>query len=477
MEICALIYLMLPAAMFIIGWLKPSLALPLCVLLGVSFFGYIRIDDSTQTGHFKFKENRNKIIIILLVMLFWVICSGVGGFIWQNLWDHKFRNAVFMDLVANDWPVVRENATLCYYLGFWLPAALVGKLFGLEAGYLFQVIWAYIGVVLAIFLAFKYLGKISIRTAVLMIFFSGLDVCIYFIRTMVTQADLWECIRALTHGVHIELQAKYFNSSSNTTLLFWLYNQAIPLWVGFLLILQQKKNQIMIFIYALLFLFAPFPCVAIFPLIIYLFFKNMKRTARHNIWHAIMKEVFTCEVIWSALFVCIVGLYYMSNIAAGKIGFLGFNSETIPLFLLSFACEYGVYLLFCKENKQDPILWILLSMTVCCSFIVMGNSFDFAWRTCIPLSFYLMLLVARKLNAIQPRRLKNLLLIIILLFGAVTPGTEMIRTVRGEWNVLTNEMHARSDDLDSVFTRENNECYENFIGSADSFFSQYLSKE
>lgn len=39
---------------------------------------------------------------------------------------------------------------LIYYIGYWLPAAVVGKVFGLTAGYYFQYVWAIIGIFIGV---------------------------------------------------------------------------------------------------------------------------------------------------------------------------------------------------------------------------------------------------------------------------------------------------------------------------------------
>jgi hypothetical protein len=87
-----------------------------------------------------------------------------------------------------------------------------------------------------------------------------------------------------------------------------------------------------------------------------------------------------------------------------------------------------------------------------------------------------MLLLAKKISLISVRSTTAALLITILLLGAVTPVTEFIRTARNEVLVLRGEASARSDSLPTVFTHENNECYDNFIGDRESFFFNYLGK-
>ena len=109
-------------------------------------------------------------------------------------------------------------------------------------------------------------------------------------------------------------------------------------------------------------------------------------------------------------------------------------------------------------------------------FILLGNSYDFAYRTCIPLAFYIMLLIMKELQNEKANKKISIALIIVLSLGAVTPITEMVRTVKHEAKVLQREFSARSDSLPSVFVKEGNECYDNFIADTNSIFYQYLAK-
>lgn len=470
-------YLYIPVILFILGWVKPIIAIPVVAALLYSLFVFKRNIHKGTTVSAPVTD-RKYTVLIILILIGWVFISGVGGFVWQNTWDHKFRNALFNDLVAYPWPVINGDTGLCYYIGFWIPAALVGKLFSVEVGYFFQTIWASIGVILAVFLVFKYLGKQKIGIVILFIFFSGLDVLLYVGKGIIAQRGLVTIVRSLLQGEHLELIARYFNSSSNTTLLFWLYNQIIPFWVGFMTILVQKKNKGVFFIYATMFFFCPFPCISLFPVILYIFLKNQVFCNGNNLSaYSAIKKLLSVENLVLLPTMLILALYYTSNIAVNKLGILPLGIPTIAFFLASFIVEFGVYLLFVyRENKHDPILNILLVTTVICSFIVMGNSYDFAWRTCIPLSFYIMLLVAKRLMNTSFPAVARTCLLLLLLAGAFTPTTEFLRTARMEHYVFTGLESARSDSLSTVFTRENNECYENFIGDRNSHFFNHLCR-
>ena len=102
--------------------------------------------------------------------------------------DHWWRNQTFQILVEYDWPVTKQvmmedgvhTRGLIYYIGFWLPAACVGKLFGLTAGYCFQLLWAALGVGLVYYYICAYLKRLSVWPLFGLILFSGLDILGYY---------------------------------------------------------------------------------------------------------------------------------------------------------------------------------------------------------------------------------------------------------------------------------------------------------
>ncbi len=472
--VLAYLYLFISVAIFLLGNVKYSISIPVVILLVIAVWKAI-LNAPKMT--INLLENHKKGIIMIAIIIAWVIFAGVGGFVWQNIWDHKFRNAIFMDLVGKSWPVIQDGKALCYYLGFWLPSAIVGKIAGLEIGYVFQILWAVIGITIAFGMICQYLKKIKIRNIIIFIFYSGLDV---FLFLLFSKLPIKESLLQIIGGRHIELATTYFNSSSNTTLLFWLYNQIIPFWVGMMLLLQQKNSKSIGLIYAMLLLYSPFPLVALAPVMVYLVWKKPETEEESTLikkWMSRIKKACTFENIVSLLLIVIIGLFMKSNTAVGKISILELNGENILKYLCYLFFEFILYLIFIyKQNRKDVILNILIGITFMMPFILLGNSYDFAYRTCIPLAFYIMLLVMKELQNKKRNKKIQIALIIILCLGAVTPMTEMIRTVKQEEKVLQGEFSARSDSLPSVFIKEGNECYDNFIADTNSIFYQYLAK-
>jgi hypothetical protein len=174
----------------LLGWVKPVISIPLILISLYCLISCFKDSAETLSGIF----DRKKLIIIICILLIWVILSGIGGFVWQNGWDHKFRNAIFKDLFYYKWPVVNheEGANLCYYFGYWLPSAWIAKLFNsLSIGYLFQLIWGFSGVLLSFLLITQWLQKLSYKTLILLILFSGLDFILLLILQRPDATELW----------------------------------------------------------------------------------------------------------------------------------------------------------------------------------------------------------------------------------------------------------------------------------------------
>ena len=150
--ILSYIYLALPVLIFFLGWMKLYIALPVCLIILYAVWKA----SVTEQGLWYPVWNKDTIrlaCIIAGIIGLWVYFSGIGGMTFQNS-DHWWRNQTFEILVEYDWPVTKRvmmedgihTRGLIYYIGFWLPAACVGKLFGVTAGYCFQTLWAALGV-------------------------------------------------------------------------------------------------------------------------------------------------------------------------------------------------------------------------------------------------------------------------------------------------------------------------------------------
>ena len=438
----SLVYLAIPVLLFLSFWIKPVFSIPLIALI---LYSLIKTNQNTNPFQLEKTNSKGKIILILAILFVWVLLSGIGGFVWQNRWDHMFRNALFQDLVLRDWPVIDTSygpsSMLCYNLGFWLPSALIGKALGMQAGYVFQFLWAYLGVALAFALICERLGKVSVTALVIFILFSGLDIVLFFLGK-IRSHEMNTALAELLRGSHLELKLYQFSSASNTTLLFWVYNQIIPFWVAFLLLLRETNNRSRLFIFMLMLLYSPFPAVGTLPLLVYQFLQksNMEGIAKPDRFRTFLRNTITIPNLTGFVVCLLISLFYMSNIATGSVGMISLNTGSILEFALYLSTEFLVFLFFIVlYRKSDPAYWILLGTMIVFSFITLGNNCDFGWRTCIPAAFYTMLLIAKILSEHAPKRkLLRFALIAVLVIGSVTPAMEVLRTVENTAALLVS---------------------------------------
>lgn len=461
------IYLLIPVIIFFIGYLRPVFSIPLALLLVTGAFFSIK-DAESDAG--KVNLFSKKTVIVLAIILLWTLLSGIGGFVWQNRWDHMFRNALFEDLVNYDWPVINSYVGLCYYFGFWLPSAVIGKLFGMNAGYIFQVIWAFAGISLTMGMIFRYFNKVKISFVFIFIFFSGLDIFVWLFTNM---NDLNSIMMRVISGEHIELLLYLFNSSSNTTLLFWVYNQCIPFWLGFILILKQKSTKNLLFILSLMAICCPIPCVGLAPLIAYRIIKELIKSKN-------VRQVMTVQNVIAIPTALIMLLFFRTNNSAGKLSILPLDSKEVWIkFAIYLLTEFLCYLIILfRYNRHDIELKILFVTNCILPFLTIGKDYDFAWRTCIPLSFYLTLLVIKGLHFDHLSKRAKQCLVVMLCLGAFTPVNELMRTVYTEYAIVSGQLNEenRSNDLQTIFDEDVNECYSNFTASTDNYFYLHLAK-
>ena len=138
----ALVFISLPMLCFFIGWLKWYWAVPACLALVICI---ISLDDNNKLFRMLSKKkadmnaspdndkklviSRTMLIVVILAAFTYLFFCGVGR-LWSQSDDYLWRNAIFRDLIVKKWPVFYDtyDGALSYYIGTWLPAAIVGKI-------------------------------------------------------------------------------------------------------------------------------------------------------------------------------------------------------------------------------------------------------------------------------------------------------------------------------------------------------------
>lgn len=491
-RVALVIYVFLPFLLFIIGWLKWWISISVCVAFVICLIKNIHNDKYMNIDKI---VGWYKLIPIVIIILLWVYISGIGGMVFQNR-DHVCRNAMFNILVNDEWPVINEldlgngleKRGMIYYIGFWLPAAVVGKIFGLTAGYLFQMLWAAIGITLVLILLFEHFGVVSHKIVFAFIFFSGLDI----VGCILLGVDLGQ----LSNFMHIEWWSGY-QFSSHTTQLFWVFNQAIYAWIIILLIMKQKTNRIIILIWSCGILTCTLPFVGMLPFVLYKIIENIVynyKTGESNIVKSNKlslnkikvgfielcrkSELFTYEnIVIGGCIGIISSLYVVGNVSASKSGTSFHHTKgSLFLYVIFALVEIGVYAFaMYKYQYKNPLYWLCIFVLMLCPWIHVGGGPDFCMRASIPALLILLVLLMETWQKAKEKQdnLSVAIVLILFLLGAVTPICEIGRTTKNTVQLY----HDGETIMVEPVTYEEIMGAPNFSGKIDqNFFFEYMVK-
>lgn len=479
----AYIYLAVPFLIFVFGWFRLPLALICSAVIIVGLYFAMLYAPSLDIPRIN-KQNIPKIICAVILAVVWVYMSGIGGYAYQN-YDHMWRNAILETLVDSNWPVyVNDTApffenpvAMIYYFAFWLPAAWVGKHFGIAAAYKFLFIWAVVGVLLIFCMISAFHKKMALPMMIAFIFFSGLDTVGAFIYT--NSADYtW------FNTLHMENWAPGFQISSMTTQLFWVFNQAIPAWLITLLIMHQKDNRSLVFIYSFSLLFCTLPAVGLIPFVAYFFIKrcvklwNKKAEIKENCI-VLLKDVMTFQNIAAGGIIGITSYLFLKSNATGN---QGFEYTEIKKFLMPYLMtvffEFLIYhILIYKKQSKNGLYYVSMATLLVVPLIRVGPHVDFVMRASIPALVVLFVLVMDSLYSYLKE--KNFIIsgviILTLALGGLTAQHEIMRTIVCTTNSATDPsvpLKATEIDLFQDGARGN------FFGEyEDSFFFNHIAKK
>lgn len=486
-------YIAFPFLIFAVGWIKLYYAIP---IVGILIFCFWRVcKDSPQFWMPELnKDNVIKILFVLAVIALWVYMSGIGKFVYQNN-DHPVRNTIFNILVEYDWPVINYDilpekleefnvTALIYYIGYWLPSALVGKVFGLRAGYYAQAVWTVIGIALIYYFICAKAKKIVIWPLWIFIFFSGLDIVGVFL----TNAD----IASYESIWHAEWWSIPYEYSSMTTQLFWVFNQAIPAWICTMLVYVQKNNRNLVFILACCMLSSTFPFVGLLLIVVFLCFSRKypeleqfrmsKKTVKvKEYFKCLIKDTCTVQnVIGGGIIGIVSFLYLFGNTSSGRIlqedprGPAYFNS--LPKLVLFLILEVFVFaVLLYKHNKNNKLFYFVVLLLCIIPPIKVGYSNDFCMRVSIPFLFIIMLWIIEAVAKSWKEKDYKLFagLVIVLIIGSVTPVLELKRTWTYTYERINTDQIVYAEDKDAVNILNSG----NFSGDIEgNFFFEYIAK-
>ncbi|MFN8435036.1 MAG: hypothetical protein U0V18_13505 [Anaerolineales bacterium] len=434
----SILYLTLPFLLFLFGWVRLTIAIPLAFIILFTLYKLLFINYQLPTFHWSLNT-----VYWLLTIALWLLLSGIGGYAFQN-WDHNWRNVVFRDLMNFNWPVYYAQPEsgpvkmLVYYVGFWLPSALIAKVTNWQVANFALFIWSFAGLLLVTHRLASALKTSNLKATLLLIFFSGLDV----LGTLFFAKDYPTLLPPITH---LETWAGNLQYSSFTTQLFWVFNQAIPAWLCITLIVtlsdsaaspkgegslplsketlrsaQSDTRSELILLWSLCFFFAPLAAVGLLP---YIIIELIKQTD----FKSPFKHLNPAIVLSALIIFLLSAFFFTTNTAAQSRGF-----QSLPLgkFLAFFLLEGGLLWLVLAPSKYKDPRWIVTGiLLLLIPFIQLGSDRDFVMRASIAPLFYLMLLTGETIFNKSTPRLLLVPVYCLLILGSLTPLYEINRSI------------------------------------------------
>lgn len=405
---------MLPVLIFAIGYLKPGIAF----LSGVIFAGLtiVAVLDSSRDKEGKLIPDKDYIklpwkyviafVVIALVLSF---ITGVGEFIF-TLQDHPFRRAILRDLIDYKWPVIYDYATqsnpevkdilgfdkgnvaFCYYFAYFMPAALVGKLFGLNAANAMLLIWNAFGMFLTLIGMTKFCRRPSYAVPFVYIFFAGLDALpdLFYV---LTHYEAWLWLEGYVPGIsYIANFTEYCN----------VFNQVVPCFLVTLLLLMQKNTRSMALTAGILLAYSPWAVIGILPMAIASLLRREEGCGKGVL--AVKNILSPVNILSAAVILAIFGSFYLSN--SGAVDYRGFTfsfySEPlwfIPCYLIFILVEVAPFVLILgKERKKDPVFIAAVLTLLILPFYRISGMNDLTMRGSMPALFLIQVCLASKLT-------------------------------------------------------------------------------
>ena len=430
LTIASLLYLALPTLIFMVGWLRLYASVPLLVLTLAGIWQFLRRDDVVWAMPYSTKAAA----LVIVVACLWASLGGAGHFFESNP-DWLIRDKVLGDLTLTPWPPAYSFVDGHWHIlrtafGFFLPAAVVGKIFGIVSVDIALFIYCAIGCSL-FFLLLPLPRKAGWPLALLLllpVFFSGMD---YLGIVLITGTTPLFPLR-------LEWWVP-FSYSSFTGQMHWAPNHVIPIWLVSTLFYRHWGHPswpaLFMVMLPLTVIWTPFAAAAILP---FLLLASWRWFALGNSYSAagITITQVVAAVLITALTVRFMSLDFAAVPAlpqANSVANWTLASDQIVLkYLLFILMEFAILALLLARNLHHSkgLFWLAGIILVVLPLLKFGPSNDLLLRLSIPcLVILLIALLVQGRHWLETKKLPVSVYLIGIVFcmGAATPFNEMYR--------------------------------------------------
>ncbi len=435
LKIITLFYLLLPSVLFLLTWIHLWIGIP-CVLM-ILFYVWKTYQSINQLPSEKVISSS----IILTCLGFSIIINfllGIGEFRPQT-YDFQANNYKYYDLVTHDLPVyyAQQKTYLCYYTGYYLPTALLAKVFGIQSTRYFSFIWS----VLGLWIVLLWLANFQRKKPLLLILF------------VILFSNAWIVIKLMIEFKLFQeyIQPYYFQINQfkliNETFIknyAWATQHTLPACLGACILVHTfrekdtfKDLKYLLIILLSTMLWSPLSAIGLFPFVGFLFLKNAQKLFFQAKWQD-LSFMSIIIISFSPLM-----LYFISTegIHAKNTEFLWQTgvSQWWILYLIYIFLNFAIWgiILQLYKNSFHSICTIAVMFPCLIAFYRIGIYNDFNIRVVFPSFFILSIFMG--ITLIEKPRFKPVLSILIVSFIALNSITNINQLYKGIFkaNILT----------------------------------------
>jgi hypothetical protein len=401
---------------------------------------------------------------------------------------------LFRLLVEQPWPATVEGSPgelpLTYYFGFWLPAALVGKVGGMALGWAALLAWTAVGIGIFVFLVLSLVKRWSVWPVAVFAVFGGMDL---------VEKALWGTADSFSQPYSVEFIDRWplYAFTSFGDQLTTVFNQSIPAWILTALVLLQRNGRAAIALCALGLLESPLPMVGLAVIAGVLMLTGPigapaegapKGWGRLRV--ALTDAISPQNLAIGAACLAVFGPFFASSLnhngLALQLPQTGTDFARLALF---YVFEFGViFALVGKGLRGSALWWTALGTMLVLPLLRLGAYNDLAMRAVIPAQVVICLLVCWTLARIERpwRSPRAAALIVVIALGAGSTlhgvywyGLFDIRAVEklakdGDWSQARSDLMAKPDLWGKgVFESR---YWPQYFGDPDSLFYRHLAR-
>ena len=427
LKITTLIYLLLPSVLFLLTWIHLWIGIP-CVLM-ILFYGWKTYQDLLEKP--SEKPFSNSIILISLGLSISInFLLGIGEFRPQT-YDFQANNYKYYDLITHDLPVyyAQQKTYLCYYTGYYLPTALLGKVFGIESAQYFSFIWSVLGLWIVLVWIANFQRKKPWYLVLFVILFSNAWIVI---KLMINFKLFQEYLRPYYFQIN---QFKLINETFIKNYA-WATQHTLPACLGTCVLIHIFKEKyafkdlkyLLIILLSTMF-WSPLTTIGLFPFVGFLFAKNYLELFLQAKW----KDL-------ALMIILIISFFPLMLYFASTEGVHAKNTEFIwqtgvskwwSLYLVYTFINFGIWgiVLYFYQNSSKNIWTIAVIFPCFVALYRIGIYNDFNIRVVFPSFFILSILVG--ISLLEKMNFKPISGLIIIVFFALNSTSNINQLYKG----------------------------------------------